>query len=483
MNKKGLYGILCILLMALAGFAAASLYGRSIKLNYIEQIHLQGGYLYYVDREDKDSLKIIRSDPQGKNGEMIIFQKHVGEQYRIINQIFYDEENNAYVIIEETNVTSWNGVSSKIYRCDFDHGRLEETGYDLTEDRRKYAKISIQRIRDGKLFYICVPDSDTSSGNACLFTLDANGRKEKQDEIHLEYPNLNAQFFLNKDNILLWTDYAGQIYAKELGTENYLEIEGITGKKGVVKSICNDGKYAYVLDYASECIRCIDLREQTSQVQFSAEEIQKRYPDFTFRELHNLDCIQQGFCAGVQDEQGMLSICSYFNDRHEDIDRIYLTFRSGFLRMFWVYVVILITAVLLSVYWLFRVKYHFQSILVNLGLIFLLGLVVMDEFLESWIDQSMCVQLESTQTLSLSALGKVLKEDIIKNIETNAEELPSGNRALVLSHYEADDGAGTSSLPLYSYSVLCADEEGQLYVIQRRSGGMGLYPGCFKICL
>jgi len=474
MNKKGLYGILCILFMALAGFVAASLYGRSIKLNYIEQIHLQDGYLYYVDREDKDSLKIIRSDPDGKKGELIIFQKHVGEQYRIINQIFFDEENNAYVIIEETNVTSWNGVSSKIYQCDFAHGRLEETGYDLTKDTEKYARISIQRIQDGKLFYICVPDSDTSSGYASLFTLDEKGRKEKQDEIPLEYPNLNAQFFLSEDDILLWTDYAGEIYARELGTENYLEIEGITGEKGVVKSICNDGKYAYILDYASECIRCIDLPKQTSKVQFSAEEIQKRYPDFTFQELHNPDCTQQGFCAGVQDEQGMLSICSFWNDRHEDIERIYLTVHSSFLRMFWVYAVIFLTAALLSVYWLFRVKYHLQSILVKLGFIFLLGLLVMDEFLECWIDQSMCVQLESTQTLSLSALGKVLKEDIIKNIETNAEEFPSGNRALMLSHYEVDDGTDTASLPLYSYSVLCADEEGQLYVRESMSEYSGV---------
>jgi len=474
MDKKGLYGIWCILLIALAAIVAVSLYGSSINLNYIEQIHLQEGYLYYVDREDRDNLRIIRSDPEGKYGRMILFQKHVGEQYRIINQIFFDEENNAYAAIAETNVTSWNGVNSKIYRCDFEHGRLEETAYDLTGDAGQYAQISIQHIRDGKLYYICIPDTNKSMDYASLFTLDQEGRKEQLEDIPLDYPSLNAQFFLSEDNVLLWTDYAGEIYAKELGTEHYLGIEGITGKKGVFKSLCNDGKYAYVLDYTTECIRCIDLSKQTSWVQFSAEEIRRSYPDFTFRHLHNPDCTQQGFCAGVEDEQGMLSICSFWNGKHVDLERVYLMPRSTFRRMFWVFAGILFAAALLCIYWLSRVKNHFQTILVRLCLIFLLGLWVMDNFLEYWIEQSMCVQLESTQTLSLSALGKVLKEDIVKNIETDAEKFPSGNRALTLSHYTIDDGTGDSSLPLYVYSILYADEEGRLYVRESMSEYSGV---------
>ena len=50
MKKKSLYGIWGIVIAALAGILLASLYGKNVKLNYIEQIHLQDGYLYYVDR-------------------------------------------------------------------------------------------------------------------------------------------------------------------------------------------------------------------------------------------------------------------------------------------------------------------------------------------------------------------------------------------------------------------------------------------------
>lgn len=469
MNKKIWYGILGILIAALAAVIAASLYGRNIKLNYIEQIHLQDGRLYYVDRGESENLKIIRSDPKGKNGQMIIFQKHIKEQYRIIRQIFFDDKGNAYVLIEETDVTSWNQVSSKIYQCNFEHGRLEGTKYDLTKEAGEYSQIVIQCIRDGKLYYIGIPNLEKGTGQTSLYALDKKGKREKKDEIPLEYPYLNAQFFLSEDHVLLWMDYAGEIYAKELGTENYLEIEGITGKKGVFKSLADDGKYAYVLDYNERCIRCINLSEKTSQVLFSEEEIRKKYPDFTFQMLQHPDCTQSGFCAGVENEQGMLSICSYWDGNHEDIDEVSITAHSVFHRMFWVYAGILLAAVLLCVYWVARVKYHFQTILIRLGLVFLLGLLAMDSFLEWWIEQSMREQLESTQTLSLSALSKVLKEDIEKNIETDPEKFPSGDRALMLSHYAVKDGTGVSDLSLYVYSILYADEEGQLYVRESMS--------------
>lgn len=88
MNKKSLYGFGTILLAALVAVIATSLYGKTIKLNYIEQIHLQDGYLYYVDRAESENLKIIQSDPMGKHGQMISFQKHAKEQYRIVQEIF-----------------------------------------------------------------------------------------------------------------------------------------------------------------------------------------------------------------------------------------------------------------------------------------------------------------------------------------------------------------------------------------------------------
>ena len=59
LGKKSLAGLCVILIAAAAAMAVASIYGSAIKLNYIEQIHLQDGYLYYVDRGKGEELKII----------------------------------------------------------------------------------------------------------------------------------------------------------------------------------------------------------------------------------------------------------------------------------------------------------------------------------------------------------------------------------------------------------------------------------------
>ena len=72
MGKKGVIGLCVILSVAAFAILIATVYGSTIELNYIEQIHLQDGYLYYVDRGEGDDLKIIRSDTSGKKGDMIV---------------------------------------------------------------------------------------------------------------------------------------------------------------------------------------------------------------------------------------------------------------------------------------------------------------------------------------------------------------------------------------------------------------------------
>lgn len=107
------------------------------------------------------------------------------------------------MLIEEMDVNALSGVSSKVYRCDFSHSRLEDTKYELTEDKREFAQIDIQCIRDGKLYYIGISDSEKSQGNAKLLAMDKQGRKEMLDEVLLEYPYLNAQFFLSEDRFFV----------------------------------------------------------------------------------------------------------------------------------------------------------------------------------------------------------------------------------------------------------------------------------------
>lgn len=479
MNKKYKYGkvyrgILCIVAAAVIAIAAVSLYGRTIQLNYIEQIHLQDGYLYYVDRGKNEDLKIIRSDPEGKKGDVIFCNKHDKGKYRILSQIFFDDENRAYVLVEDISVEEQNGLSCKVYRCDFAHGRLAATGYDLTLDISEYSQVLVQRIWNDRLYYVGIPNSEKGIVNAGLFSLDQNGNKEVVDEVSFEYPYLNTQFFLSREKILLWMDYAGEVYAKEIGTENYLWLDGITDRQGAFKSLSDDGTGAYVLDYEEECIRYIDLAEQTSEIIFSQEELQKIDPEFTFQNLQSIDCTRDGFCAGVEDEVGVVSVCSYQRGDHQDIDEITITASAVWHRMTVDYIVVILVAAVLCAYWMARVNYHVQTILIRLGVVFLLGLFAMDRFLEYWVGISVQKQLEQNQTNALSALGKLLQEDIIRNIEIDAERFPSGDRALMLSHRTINNGKGQGELCMYVYSIFRADKEGKLYVSESMSEYIGV---------
>lgn len=474
MNKKYMYGIICIAAAATIAIAAVTLYGRTIRLNYIEQIHLQDGYLYYVDRGKNDNLKIIRSDPEGKKGDVIFCDKHDKGKYRIISEIFFDEENRAYVQIEEINVEEQNELSCRIYRCNFARGRLEETGYDLTQDISEYKQVLIQRIWNDRLYYVSVPDSEEGLENAMLLSLDQSGNREVVEEVPVEYPYLNAQFFLSREKVLLWMDYAGAVYAREIGAETDLWIKGISDRQGVFKSLSDDGTGAYVMDYEEECIRYIDLENLTSGIAFSQEELQKENPEFTFQNLQSIDCTRDGFCAGVEDEVGLVSVCSYQRGNHQDIDEITITMPAVWHRMAWYYMLIMLAAAVLAVYWTACVKYHLQTILVRLGVVFLLGLFVMDRFLEYWVGISMQDQLERNQINALSALGKLLQEDIINNIEADAEKFPSGDRALMLSHRSINAGKGQGELCMYVYSIFHADEEGRLYVSESMSEYSGV---------
>lgn len=474
MGKKGVIGLCVILFAAAAAVVTASIYGSTIKLNYIEQIHLQDGHLYYVDRGQGDDLKIIRSSPDGDKGEMIVCKRHTGERYRMVRQIFFDSEGEAYALVEETNVESWDEVSCKVYKCDFAHGKLKETSYDLTEDAQNCSQIEVARIQEENLYYIRIPDVEKESAKAELMALASQGEQRMLDKVKLKYPYLNTQFFLSEEKVLLWMDYAGEVYAKEVGGKHHLEIEGITGKPGMFKSLSDDGRHAYVLDYENECIRAIDLAKRTSRALFVAEEIRAVDAEFTFQQLHSPDCTQSGFCAGVEDAQGMVSVCSYQEGNHQDIGEVSLTALTVLRRMSLVYLAIFGITAFICIYWVLRVKYHFQTILVRLGVIFLLGLLVMDSFLESWIEQSMRQQLECNQTFSLSALGKILNKDIVKNIEKEADKIPSGDRAFRISNAGLKKEEGSSGLSMYVYSIFEADEDGRLYVSESMSEYSGV---------
>lgn len=471
MGKKGMIGLCVIWFVAVTAITLLSLYGSTKKINYVEQIHLQDGYLYYVDREE--DLRIIRSDPSGKNGDVIVCKRHQNNEYRTVRQIFFDSKGGVYALISEIDVESWTDVSCGVYKCDFAHGKLEETSYDLTEDLLNSSRIEVARIEDGNLYYIYVPDEESDSVKAQLNVLSSKGERRKLDEAELEYPYLNAQFFLSEERVLLWMDFSGEIHAKEIGAQDCMEIEGITGRPGVFKSLSDDGKYAYALDYEKECICAIDLKNATSEALFVEDELCAIDEDFSFQQLQTVDCTQSGFCAGVKNAQGMVSVCSYHEGKHQDLDSVSLTFPSIMRRMFSRYIVILLIAALLSVFWTLRIKYHFQTILIRLGVVFLLGLMFVDVFLQVWTEASMLMQFENSQTIALTAFAKILRVDIVRDIEVDKNEIPDGERVHRMKQTSNKVGA-IGKLSMCDYSIFEADENGNLFISESMSEYSGV---------
>lgn len=472
MKKKSLFGICLIWFAAFAVIFAVSYYGRELDLNYIEQIHFQDGYLYYVDRGEDNCFRIIRSDAGGTQGEIISCSRYEGDKYRKIKQIFFDDQGNAFVLMEENEVTSFRGTGGIVYRCDFVNGTLTETAFDFASPLCQDHEIYIQGVRDGEIYYFAVPTTEAGQSEAELWAMDLEKNFRQLDTIPLEYPFLKSQFFLSESNMILWMDYEGEIFVKEPGSDSYLEIEGISGVKNSFKSLSDDDKNrAYVMDYKAGCIREINLEDRRTSVAYEAKEIKVQEPEFAFQDLLNLDCTQIGFCAGKGggDTENAASICTWQYGVHRDIEKITLTFRAILYRMFPVYMVIILGAVMFSLYWHISCVYRVQTILVRLILVFILGLFIADHVLEQWIEDTIRAQLERNQTLQLSVLGEQLKDHIVTSIEQEPGKFPSGEKNLILNHSkekESENTDGTRELSIYVYSIIKADEKQNLVVCE-----------------
>ncbi len=475
MKKKSLFGIGFIWLIAFLAIFVVSYRNRELDLHYIEQIHYQDGYLYYVDRGEDNCFRIIRSDPEGTHGDLIACSRYEEERYRKIRQIFFDDQCGVYVLMEENEVKSFRGTGGTIFRCDFVSGTLKETGFDFSNPLCQNREISIQGIRDEEVYYFTIPDSETVQGEAALCAMNQEGNVRQLDTIPLEYPFLKSQFFFSENQRILWMDYEGKVFAKELGGDSFLEIEGITGVKNSFKSLSDDDmNRAYVMDYKENCIREINLEDGTASIAYETGVLQRQEPDFSFAHLLNPDCTQTGFCAGEigGEEENIVSICSYQDGVHRDLEKIRLTGHAIFYRMFPVYIGIILAAVMGSLYWYLSTVYQIQTILVRLILVFILGLFTADHVLEEWIEATIQEQLERNQTLQLSILGEQLKDHIITHIEQKPDQFPSGERNLSLNRSKEMDSQntdGTRELSVYVYSIIKADEEQHLMVCESMS--------------
>lgn len=475
MKKRAYFGIGMIWLAAFAAIFAVSFFHRKLDLNYIEQIHFQDGYLYYVDRGEDNCFRIIRSDAEGTHGDIITCSRYEEEKYHKIRQIFFGNEGEVYVLMEENEVKSFRGSGGRVFLCDFENGALKSTEFDFSGPLCGKREIYIQRVRNGEIFYFALPETDEGEGAAELWAMDEEDNVRMLDTVPLEYPFLKCQFFLSRNDIILWMDYEGEIFAKKVGTEELLEIEGITGVKRSFKSLSdNDRNRAFVMDYKEDCIREINLEEMTSSVLCRAGDIRKQEPDFALQNLLEPDCTHTGFCAGHEMEEGrdVVSICSFHNKVHRDIEKITLSVSAIFYRTLPVYALIILASVMLSLYWYILCVYQVQTILVRLIVVFILGLFIADHVLENWIEDTIREQLERNQILELSVLGEQLKDHIVESIEQDPGQFPSGEKNLILGRSrekESENEENTRELSIYVYSIIRADEDGNLSVCESMS--------------
>lgn len=465
MKRKYWLGAGLILLAAVAVSVILSICQREQKLNYIEQIHFQDGYLYYVDRGADDSFRMIRSDVEGRRGDVISCFRYGKETYRTIRQLLFDGQGEVYALVEDTKAASFQAADCRVYRCDFEKGRLVETEYDFTQCFFDNHDIYIQGMREKSIYYFEIPDAKTGTGEVTLCAMDETGKIRRLDSFLLEHPYLKSQFFFSANQVLLWMDYNGELSAKRLGEDAPLEIRGITDTKGTYQNFADDDFYrAFVTDYQSDCIREINLKDMTSDILFTAEEVKKLNPDFTFRDLINLDCTETGFCAGIrnEDREGEISACWYQEGNWMEIDRITLRARAVFRRMLGAYGGLCLLGLLLEIYWYVYCKYRLQTILVRLALVFLLGLLAADHVLEQWIRQIIQEQLERNQTLTLTILGEQLREHITENIEKDYDGFPLGGEDWILNRERMGENAGeteSEEIMAYIYSIVRAEEE------------------------
>lgn len=469
MKDRCLFGTKLIIFVAVIVIFILSSYQRKLNLNYIEQIHFQDEYLYYVDRGKDNSFRIIRSNAEGKKGEIIEYFRYKNEREHAIRQLFFNNQGEAYVLIEEKEPTSLQESSCVVFRCDFKRNRLIETEYDFTKCLQENHDIYIQGLREEELYFFETPNVKEELSEVKLCTMSKEGDIKELDYIPLDYPYLKTQFFLSENNIILWMDHNGEIFAKELGKDSYLEIEGISELQGVFKSFSNDNKYfAYAIDYESDCIRRINLQDQTSSVAYTAEEIRGQNPEFTFQNLLNPDCTEAGFCSGIKNRaEDKVVICSYQNGIHQDIVKIKLSLFAFICRMFPVSIGIIFVTFLIWLYWYIYCKYQVQTILIRLFLVFILGLFVTDHILGLWISQTIEQQLEKNQILALTILGEQLREHITENLEDDPDNFPLGEEDWRLNYErigENNEDTNLGERMVYTYSILRADEDQNLII-------------------
>lgn len=464
MKKKRMFGIVIILIIAAAAIFAVCWSNRKWKLSDVEHLHFRDGFLYFVDRGDDGCLQIVRSDQEGKNGRMILCDINEKEMYRSALQMFFDDEGNAYLLMKENDDRK---ASLVIYSCDFENGKLEEEAYDLTSVIGQSENVYVQGIRGDSLYYFSIPYS--VDGEAELCTIDDNGNVLCLDSLPLQYPYLKSQFFLSENNVILWMNYEGEVFAKQLGSDQMFQIEGITGIKGIFANMTDNGGYtAYVLDHQQDCIREINLMDLTSDIIYRADELGK---GFSFGDLIGPCCSAKGFCGAVQKDGGAeeVILCFYHNGIYHELFEISLTGKAVFQETSVYIWAILGLAAVLCVYWYIYCTYKVQSIFFRIIVLFLIGMLGGDYLLGVWVNGSLQEHLETNQTMSLTAIGSQVEEQVAVKLEQNPDQIPTGENGPGMNQEESGDNNVGDSAAGYSYGILRADADGNLRVYESMS--------------
>lgn len=461
MKKKRLFGIAVILAVAAVLIFAGGWLNRKWDLSDVEHLHFRNDSLYLVDRGDDGCLQIVQSDTEGANGRMILCDINEKDVYRSAEQMFFDDQGGVYLLMKETDDLKSSLV---VYFCDFDTGRLTETDYDVSAVTGQSSNVYIQGIRGDSLYFFVIPYNSTEEAVLCATA--QSGETEELDTVAVQYPYLKNQFFLSENNVILWMDYKGEIFVKPLGTDQYLEIEGITGVTDSFWGMSDDGRNtAYIFDYKTDCIREINLEDLSSSVVYSAEQMQD---GFSFSTLVGPSCTSAGFCGAVRDDKGAEEVILYFDQEGSycEIFEVSLTLGAIWQEIAIYAAVVLLLAGALCIYWYIYCKYRVQSIFLRIIVVFLIGMFCADYFIGYWVSVNLQEHFQQNQTMALSAIASQVESQIASRLEQDPDQFPSSDDSLEVGQNDSGRNDLEDSVVGYTFGILRADSEGKLRVYE-----------------
>ena len=189
---------------AAAGWMSA-ICGQTYELNGVSDALYEDPYLYLMDNEG-EQVNLFRTDDQREIHGEIDLPKLDRGWWNAYSHLTADRDGQVYVYQYGVSMEA-DETSSRVYRCDFDRGRLELV-WELPPDRL----MQIQVI-DGALYFAAPSNEDFGAFYRCEQPDEAGiFNMEALYETGMPYEKMRNALYVPEENKAFWSDYNGRIY-------------------------------------------------------------------------------------------------------------------------------------------------------------------------------------------------------------------------------------------------------------------------------